>query len=80
MFNRVIFLYFFQAIEGSKMYTYYYLLYKLQIFQNGNLGNKKYQPQIADDAVSISHMWWRFGIKRGRNYGAGVQIFVCQKD
>ncbi|KAG5890617.1 hypothetical protein JTB14_005125 [Gonioctena quinquepunctata] len=38
----------FQAIEADKMYTYHYLLYTLQIFSYGNLGNRPL-PHITDD-------------------------------
>ncbi|KAL3268097.1 hypothetical protein HHI36_007224 [Cryptolaemus montrouzieri] len=30
----------FNAIEGDKMYTYYYLLYNLQLFHHGHLANR----------------------------------------
>ncbi|XP_018568431.1 glycoprotein-N-acetylgalactosamine 3-beta-galactosyltransferase 1-like [Anoplophora glabripennis] len=45
----------FQAIEGDKMYTYYYLLYTLQIFLDGKVGN---QPPI--DAIPEEQVWKQF--------------------
>ncbi|KAJ8967478.1 hypothetical protein NQ314_002792 [Rhamnusium bicolor] len=41
----------FQAIEGDKMYTYYYLLYTLQIFVDGKFGNRPSATQIPDEQV-----------------------------
>lgn len=38
------------------MYTYYYLLYKLQIFTEGNIGNRKYVSEVSDDMVSTYAM------------------------
>uniref|UniRef100_A0A6P7G7E1 Glycoprotein-N-acetylgalactosamine 3-beta-galactosyltransferase 1-like n=1 Tax=Diabrotica virgifera virgifera TaxID=50390 RepID=A0A6P7G7E1_DIAVI len=40
----------FQAVDGDKMYTYYYLLYVVQLFMEGNLGNKL-NSQNNDDQV-----------------------------
>ncbi|CAH1154338.1 unnamed protein product [Phaedon cochleariae] len=34
----------FQAIQGDKMYTFHYLLYVLQIFTDGHLGNRAPEP------------------------------------
>ncbi|XP_063920712.1 C1GALT1-specific chaperone 1-like [Zophobas morio] len=41
----------FQAIEGDKMYTYYYLLYTVQLFHFGHYGNKPPIKTYADDEV-----------------------------
>lgn len=42
----------FQAVEGEKMYTYNYLLYKLQIFSTGTKGNvKRNVSEIEDKKV-----------------------------
>jgi hypothetical protein len=41
----------FQAIEGDKMYTYYYLLYTVQLFRDGHFGNKLPSKQFTDDEV-----------------------------
>jgi hypothetical protein len=40
-----------QAIEGDKMYTYYYLLYTVQLFRDGHFGNKLPSKQFTDDEV-----------------------------
>ncbi|XP_023016831.2 glycoprotein-N-acetylgalactosamine 3-beta-galactosyltransferase 1 [Leptinotarsa decemlineata] len=53
----------FQGIEGDKMYTYHYLLYTLQIFDEGNLGNTYSPHTIVDDQV------WRTFLE-GRNISA----------
>ncbi|KAJ8982887.1 hypothetical protein NQ317_004317 [Molorchus minor] len=45
----------FQAVEGDKMYTYYYLLYTLQIFLDGNLGNAPPPTSIPEEEI-----WHRF--------------------
>ncbi|CAH1996631.1 unnamed protein product [Acanthoscelides obtectus] len=45
----------FKAVEGDKMYTYHYLLYKLQIFTQGTLGNLPYESDVPDE-----HIWRTF--------------------
>ncbi|CAH1996632.1 unnamed protein product [Acanthoscelides obtectus] len=44
-----------KAVEGDKMYTYHYLLYKLQIFTQGTLGNLPYESDVPDE-----HIWRTF--------------------
>ncbi|EFA10332.1 glycoprotein-N-acetylgalactosamine 3-beta-galactosyltransferase 1 [Tribolium castaneum] len=41
----------FQSIEGDKMYTYYYLLYTLQVFHYGELGNRAPPKTTEDDQI-----------------------------
>lgn len=53
IFHFFMFLFYFQAIEGDKMYTYYYLLYTLQIFLDGKLGNRPPVNVIPEDKVII---------------------------
>ncbi|KAL1498255.1 hypothetical protein ABEB36_009083 [Hypothenemus hampei] len=45
----------FQATEGSRMYTYHYIFYKLQIFTSGNHGNQVYRNSIPE-----SETWKQF--------------------
>ncbi|CAG9863392.1 unnamed protein product [Phyllotreta striolata] len=44
----------FQALDGDKMYLYYYLLYTMQVFHYGQYGNKP-NSQDRDDEI-----WKRF--------------------
>ncbi|XP_044754344.1 C1GALT1-specific chaperone 1-like protein [Coccinella septempunctata] len=44
----------FNAMEASKMYTYHYLLYTLQLFYEGHLGNRK--PEKPPDEL----VWQKF--------------------
>lgn len=49
----------FQSIEADKMYTYYYLLYKLQLFKSGSLGSKPPTP------IDKNSVWKSFLKERG---------------
>ncbi|KAJ8918537.1 hypothetical protein NQ315_013042 [Exocentrus adspersus] len=46
----------FQAIEGDRMYTYYYLLYILQIFLEGKVGNQPIKDSVPED----KQVWKQF--------------------
>ncbi|XP_056645502.1 glycoprotein-N-acetylgalactosamine 3-beta-galactosyltransferase 1-like isoform X1 [Diorhabda sublineata] len=39
----------FQALDGDKMYTYYYLLYTLQLFTEGHFGNTPHVHENDDE-------------------------------
>ncbi|RZC41381.1 glycoprotein-N-acetylgalactosamine 3-beta-galactosyltransferase 1-B [Asbolus verrucosus] len=41
----------FQSVDSSKMYTYYYLLYRLQLFHGGHLGNRPAYKSFADEEI-----------------------------
>ncbi|XP_066260856.1 glycoprotein-N-acetylgalactosamine 3-beta-galactosyltransferase 1-like isoform X2 [Euwallacea similis] len=41
----------FQATEGSRMYTFDYLFYKLQIFTSGHYGNQPFKSSVPDDEL-----------------------------
>jgi hypothetical protein len=49
-----------QAIEGDKMYTYYYLLYTVQLFRDGHFGNKLPSKQFTDDEVKKLNIYGIF--------------------
>ncbi|XP_022918192.1 C1GALT1-specific chaperone 1-like protein [Onthophagus taurus] len=50
----------FQAIEADKMYMYHYLIYRLQVFTAGHLGNKTPSTNVPKDKV-----WKTFLKERG---------------
>ncbi|XP_060528820.1 glycoprotein-N-acetylgalactosamine 3-beta-galactosyltransferase 1-like [Cylas formicarius] len=50
----------FQVIDGSRMYTFYYLLYKLQIFSSGKFGNSPSSKLEPEDLV-----WKQFLNRQG---------------
>lgn len=58
------------------MYTYYYMLYKLQIFYKGNLGNRKFSSKIDENKV-----WQEFLKERNVNKNvSSVEYYKLWED
>lgn len=60
----------FRAIEGHKMYTFYYLLYTVQVFFHGNLGNQAYNSRLNQDDV-----WKKFLKERNINMNVNSEQY-----
>lgn len=52
----------FQTVEADKMYTNYYIIYSVQLFINGNLGNRPAPTPVPEDEV-----WRSFVREQGIN-------------
>ncbi|KAI4462264.1 beta13-galactosyltransferase [Holotrichia oblita] len=67
----------FQATEADKMYMYYYLLYQLEVFHDGNLGNRPASTPIPEEQV-----WKSFLKERGitKDYVSAEEYYKIWED
>ncbi|KRT86308.1 hypothetical protein AMK59_1802 [Oryctes borbonicus] len=67
----------FQATEADKMYMYYYLLYQLEVFHEGSLGNRPASTPVPEEQV-----WKAFLKERGimRDYVSAREYYKIWED
>ncbi|GJQ83388.1 hypothetical protein Trydic_g18169 [Trypoxylus dichotomus] len=67
----------FQATEADKMYMYYYLLYQLEVFHEGNLGNRPASTPVPEEQV-----WKAFLKERGitKDYVSAQEYYKLWED